>query len=240
MLQFRQIPLLWLFLIGICAFNSVAPDVSIEMLRPIDTARASALQRPAVATQIQTYQKQAKSLEQILSRSQPYMHHIVAELEKRRLPLVFALLPLIESAYNPKARSHMGAVGLWQLMPGTARAYGVKLSRSYDGRQDVFASTEAALDYLSYLAELFEEDWLLVLAAYNAGEGTIMRAIRRNEAANLPTDFWSLRLPKETQQYVPKLLALAELITKADMYGLSLPAWGEEHGQSLRVPAQAL
>lgn len=231
MLQFRQKPLLWLFLIGIVAFNTVAPDVvpGVFFTAPPKAVATPEVHHPRVATQLRTYQKQTALLARTLDRGQPYYDHILAELEKRRLPLVFALLPMIESDYNPKARSRMGAVGLWQLMPATARAYGVTLNRSYDGRKDLLASTDAALDYLSYLGELFDHDWLLVLAAYNAGEGTVMKAIRRNEQANLPTDFWSLRLPRETQLYVPKLLALAELIARADEYGLTLPDGMEQH-----------
>ncbi len=179
--------------------------------------------KPAVATQVATYHKSKHLLQRSIERGGPYLYHIVTELEKRQLPLAFALLPLVESAYDPKALSRAGAAGLWQLMPTTARSYGVTQNGFYDGRRDLLASTEAALDYLNYLGELFHHDWLLVLAAYNAGEGTVQRAIARNKQAGLSTDFWSLRLPRETQLYVPKLLALVTLVSQADRYGLKLP-----------------
>ncbi len=180
-------------------------------------------QNAAVAEQIRAYQAHPATLEIALLRSEPYLYHIVTALEKRNLPLAFALLPVVESAYDPQALSHAGALGLWQLMPATANDYGVPAQGLYDGRLDLVASTEAALDYLSYLGELFDQDWLLVIAAYNAGEGTVMRAIKQNEAAGLPTDFWSLPLPQETKQHVPKLLAVAELVSQPIRYGIELP-----------------
>jgi membrane-bound lytic murein transglycosylase D len=242
MLHFRQNLLLWLLILVALTFNAIADDTVQILSRGNEDAallqesRARSIwthiqtdifgtqaQKPAVASQLHTYQKNNVQLQRSLLRSEPYLYHIVTELEKRHLPLAFALLPLIESAYDPKALSQKGAAGLWQLMPGTARAYGVTQNGFYDGRKDLLASTEAALEHLSHLSELFNNDWLLVLAAYNAGEGTVQRAIRRNEQAKLPTDFWSLRLPRQTQLYVPKLLALAELVSQADHYGLKLP-----------------
>lgn len=233
--------MIWLCFVGLFAFTTVTPSApSADVL--VGPTRPTLVQQPAVATQIRTYQENAHLVARTLNRSEPFLAHILVQLEKRDLPLMFALLPMVESAYDLKARSHRGAVGLWQLMPDTARAYGVTLNGRYDGRQDLFASTEAALDYLSYLGELFQHDWLLVLAAYNAGEGTVLRAIRRNEQLNLPTDFWSLRLPEETQMYVPKLLALAELVTKADHYGVTLPPWiyNEQTTVRLRYTANGM
>ena len=147
-------------------------------------------------------------LERVFTRAQRYMPYIVAELERRDLPLELALLPIVESAYDPFAYSHGRAAGLWQMIPGTARRFGIKQNWWYDGRRDVVDSTRAALDYLEYLHDLNDGDWLNAIASYNSGEGNVLRAVRRNRAAGKPIDFWHLKLPKETSMYVPKLLAL--------------------------------
>jgi membrane-bound lytic murein transglycosylase D len=148
-------------------------------------------------------------LETAADRGSLYMHYIVERLEERDMPLELALLPVIESAYNPMAYSRAHAVGLWQFIPSTGRYFNLRQTNLYDGRRDVTASTIAALDYLSRLHEMFNGDWLLALAAYNAGEGTVSRAIERNVRLGLPTDYWNLSLPQETRDYVPKLLALS-------------------------------
>jgi membrane-bound lytic murein transglycosylase D len=150
------------------------------------------------------------------------MHYIVERLEERDMPLELALLPVIESAYNPMAYSRANASGLWQFIPSTGRYFNLRQTRFYDGRRDVTASTAAALDYLSKLHEMFNGDWLLALAAYNAGEGTVSRAMERNEKLGLPTDYWNLPLPQETRDYVPKLLALSELVQSPEAYGVNL------------------
>src|SRR3990167_6399703 len=151
-------------------------------------------------------------------RSGPYIHYIIERLAERNMPMELALLPMIESAYNPFAYSHANAVGLWQFIPSTGRHFNLRQTSWYDGRRDVMASTNAAMDYLSRLHEMFNGDWLLALAAYNAGEGRVSRAIERNQKLGLPTDYWNLPLPKETQNYVPKqrmdlsrVAAMAEL-----------------------------
>jgi membrane-bound lytic murein transglycosylase D len=133
------------------------------------------------------------------------------------MPGELALLPMIESSFNPQAKSHMGATGIWQLGAITGRRFGLNKNSWYDERKDLVAATNAALSYLEYLHEEFDGDWFLALAAYNAGEGRIKRAIRRNLAHNKPTDFWSLQLPNETKNFVPKLLALANLVKYANL-----------------------
>ncbi|PWB35663.1 lytic transglycosylase [Pseudomonas sp. SDI] len=155
-------------------------------------------------------------------RGSLYIHYIVERLEERDMPLELALLPAIESAYNPMAYSRAHAVGLWQFIPSTGRYFNLRQTRFYDGRRDITASTNAALDYLTRLHDMFNGDWLLALAAYNAGEGTVSRAIERNERLGLPTDYWNLPLPQETRDYVPKLLALSQVVLTPQAYGVNL------------------
>ena len=157
-----------------------------------------------------------------LARSTPYMYHIVSEVQKRGMPAEIALLPFIESAYVTKARSHVGASGLWQFMPATGRHYGLEQTPLYDGRHDVFAATDAALNYLQYLYGLFG-DWSLALAAYNWGEGNMSRAIRRAQSAGLAPTYENLNMPAETRNYVPKLLAVRNLVNNPQAFGLNLP-----------------
>lgn len=157
-----------------------------------------------------------------IARSQPYMYHIVTEVKKRGMPAEIALLPFIESAYVTKARSHVGASGLWQFMPATGRHYGLEQTPLYDGRHDVYAATDAALNYLQYLHGLFG-DWSLALAAYNWGEGNVSRAVRRAQAAGIAPTYENLKMPAETRNYVPKLLAVRNLVNNPNAFGLSLP-----------------
>jgi membrane-bound lytic murein transglycosylase D len=152
----------------------------------------------------------------------PYIYHIVEEIEKRGMPLELTLLPAIESGYKPIAQSHKSAAGLWQFMPATGKYYGLQQNEWYDGRREIISSTTAALDYLQKLYRVFDDDWLLALAAYNYGQGNLRKAIRKNRALKKPTDYWSLSLPKETRQYVPKLLALSEIVAKPQKYGIRL------------------
>lgn len=170
------------------------------------------------------YRNGEKQLTRMTHRASPYLYYIVEELEKRKLPGELALLPMIESAFEPQANSPKGAAGLWQFMPKTGKYYGLKQDQWYDGRRDVAASTSAALNYLEILHKQFDNNWLLALAAYNAGEGRVSKAIKRNAKAGKPTNFWSLELPKETKDYVPKFLALAEVVAHPEKHDLSLPA----------------
>ncbi|MGC8467240.1 MAG: LysM peptidoglycan-binding domain-containing protein, partial [Acidithiobacillus sp.] len=163
-------------------------------------------------------------LEQILNNSRPFLYYVATAVAQRGMPMELALLPAIESGYNPKAFSPAAAAGLWQFVPGTARNFGLQNTRWGDPRLSLTASTNAALDYLSYLYNYFGGNWLLAIAAYNAGQGTVSAAIQRNVAAGKPTDFWSLNLPQETENYVAELLGLAQVIENAKAYHVSLPA----------------
>ncbi|MFY7698071.1 MAG: LysM peptidoglycan-binding domain-containing protein [Legionella sp.] len=157
-----------------------------------------------------------------LAQSKPYMYHIVTEINKRNLPGELALVPMIESAFDPFAYSGMGAAGLWQLMPGTGTDLGLKRDWWYDGRRSIQPSTNAALNYLTYLNRLFNGDWILAFAAYDSGEGTVSRAIKHSQQA-YPINFWTLTLPQETKAYIPRLLALAEIIQNPERYQIKLP-----------------
>lgn len=161
-------------------------------------------------------------VDRVQKRAEPFLYSIVKQFEKHNVPGELALLPVIESAFQPDAVSPAKAAGLWQFIPSTGRIYGLKQSRSYDGRRDVYASTRAAIKYLKKLHSDFNGDWLLAIAAYNCGEGAVARAIQKNEARNKPTDFWSLDLPEETRAYVPRLLAVAKLFADAEQYGIDL------------------
>jgi membrane-bound lytic murein transglycosylase D len=162
-------------------------------------------------------------LNRVFTRAQRYLPYIVEELERRNLPLELALLPIVESAYDPFAYSHGRAAGLWQMIPGTATRFGIKQNWWYDGRRDVVDSTRAALDYLEYLHKFNNGDWLNAIASYNSGEGNVRRAVRRNNSAKKPIDFWNLKLRRETSMYVPKLLALVEIVADPARYNLTLP-----------------
>lgn len=175
-------------------------------------------------------------LESAGERGSLYLHYIVERLEERDMPLELALLPAIESAYNPMAYSRAHAVGLWQFIPSTGRHFKLRQTNFYDGRRDITASTNAALDYLGRLHDMFNGDWLLALAAYNAGEGTVSRAIERNERLGLPTDYWNLPLPQETRDYVPKLLALSQVVLTPDAYGVNLsPIANEPYFEAVAI-----
>lgn len=167
------------------------------------------------------YVKNIGYIERMSRRATRYLYYTISEAEHRNLPTELALLPVIESAYDPFAYSHADAAGMWQFIPGTARIMGVKQNEWFDGRRDIIESTRAAYDFLSLLYKKFG-DWQLVLAAYNAGPGAVQRAIERNQAAGLPTDFWSLRLPAETRSYVPRFLAVAQIVKTPEAYGVDL------------------
>ncbi len=177
---------------------------------------------PGVRNDLKWYSAHTAYLERVTDRATPYLYYIVHSLQKRHMPTEIALLPIVESAYYPFAYSHGRASGIWQFIPGTGRLYGLKQDWWYDGRRDVYASTKAALTYLQNLHKQFNGDWLLALAAYNSGAGTVQYAIRRNERRGKPIDFWSLDLPPETRDYVPKLLALADIMANPKKYGVSV------------------
>jgi membrane-bound lytic murein transglycosylase D len=166
--------------------------------------------------------KHPEYLDRVAKRSEPFIFYIVQELEKNNIPLEIALLPIVESAFDPFAYSHGRASGMWQFVPGTGKRFGMKQNWWYDGRRDVIASTQGAIKYLKYLHKYFDGDWLLALAAYNSGEGRVKRAMKNNARKNFPTDFWSLDLPRETRAYVPKLLALADVISRPEDFNIKL------------------
>jgi membrane-bound lytic murein transglycosylase D len=174
-----------------------------------------------VDREVRFFAKHPEYLDRTFKRGERYLHHIVNEIEARKMPLELALLPVVESAFNPVAYSRARASGLWQFIPGTGRRYGLKQNWYYDGRRDVISATTAALDYLEFLVAEFDGDWLLAVAAYNCGEANIARAIKKNRAAGKPTDFFSLKLPRETRAYVPKLLAMRRIVHDPAAHGLA-------------------
>ena len=174
----------------------------------------------ATEQQLAWFVNNPEYLERAFGRSELYLYHIVTELESRGMPLEIALLPIVESAFEPYAYSRARASGLWQFIPDTGSRFGLKQDWWYDGRRDVVESTRAALDYLQSLHDEFNGDWLLAIAAYNCGEAGIERAVEINQTAGKPIDFWSLKLPKETKAYVPKLLAMKRLVADPESLGL--------------------
>lgn len=179
---------------------------------------------PRVAKAVTQLSKNKNYLNELAARARPYLHLILTELERGGLPTGLALLPEIESRYNPRAVSPMRAAGMWQFMPYTGKEMGLEQNAWYDGRYDVLASTRGAVRYLRELNKEFDGDWALTLAAYNAGPARVRAAQRANERAGKPTDYWSLDLPTETEEYVPKLLAVTSLVQSPQRYGLRLPA----------------
>ena len=184
--------------------------------------RLDSREHPKINRELRQFSKHPRYLDLIQDRARPYIHFILNELEKRDMPMEIALLPAIESAFQPFAYSTGRAAGLWQFIPSTGRSYGLKQNRWYDGRRDIVASTRAALDYLKRLNEMFDGDWDLTLAAYNAGAGTVQKAVRSNRANGKAIDYWSLQLPKETSRYVPRLLALSRIFANPHTYGVTL------------------
>jgi peptidoglycan lytic transglycosylase D len=181
----------------------------------------AASNNPLVAIHESWYASRPDYVRRMLDRSRLYLFHIVEEVDRRAMPMEIALLPMIESAFNPTALSTSSASGIWQFIPSTGRLYGLKQDAWYDGRRDFTAATNAALDYLGKLYLDFG-DWELALAAYNCGEGCVTRAIQKNVDQGLPTDFASLSLPSETRNYVPKLLAIKDLVSHPERYGIAI------------------
>jgi len=168
-------------------------------------------EHPRVIQQKDKFLNNNKYLERVTKRSEPFIHFVLSEIENRQMPAELAILPIIESGYYPRARSRTRAVGLWQIMPYTAKDLGLKRSVGYDGRHDVYASTSAALDYLSQMYNKFDGNWLLALAAYNAGPNRVSNALKKSNIQN-NNAYWDLRLPRETREYIPKILALCAII----------------------------
>jgi len=177
-------------------------------------------QHYAVEREVEWYRSRPDFLDRTFRRGARYLHHIVTEIERRDMPLELALLPVVESAFNPVAYSRSRASGLWQFIPSTGKHYGLEQNWWIDERRDVLRATDAALTYLQYLHDYFNGDWYLAIAAYNGGEGAVSRAVRRNAEAGRPTDFFSLDLKAETRDYVPKLLAISRIVADPAAYGL--------------------
>ncbi|MFP4161006.1 MAG: LysM peptidoglycan-binding domain-containing protein [Ectothiorhodospira sp.] len=186
-------------------------------------ALPEASDHPRVAQPLRWYRRHTRHLTTVLARAEPFLHHILEEIERRDMPSELLLVPIVESGYLARARSTGHAAGIWQFIPSTATHFGLDQSWWYDGRRDIHASTVAALTYLEQLHQRFDEDWLLALAAYNAGQGTVARAIRRNRELGRPTDYWHLDLPQETRKYVPRLLALRALMADPEAHDVTLP-----------------
>ena len=180
-----------------------------------------------IREQKQKYLRNKSYLHDVTLRAEPYMYWIAGQVKKRNMPMELVLLPIVESAFDPHATSGANAAGIWQIIPSTGRNYGLKQTRSYDARRDLVASTTAALDMMQRLNKMFDGDWLLTVAAYNSGEGRVMKAMKANKARGKPTDFWSLPLPQETKLYVPKMLALSDILKNSKRYGVRLPSADE-------------
>ncbi|HEY8856463.1 MAG TPA: transglycosylase SLT domain-containing protein, partial [Rugosibacter sp.] len=198
---------------------TVAPDDLWQRMRNGFTMPD--LDNALVADRQAWYLNHPDFLRSVLNRGHRYLYHIVTELEKRGMPTELALLPFVESAYNPQARSSANALGLWQFIPSTGRNYNLKQNALFDERRDIIASTNAALDYLKYIYEM-HGDWQLALASYNWGEGAVGRAIVKNLAKGLPGDYAHLSMPNETRYYVPKLQAIKNIVANPELFGFKL------------------
>jgi membrane-bound lytic murein transglycosylase D len=213
-------------------------DISLEQPDPIDPNSLNNLwekiqyqlnlpipeNQSRLDAQRNWYLRHPAYMQRVSKRARPFLYHIAQRLEQENMPMELVLLPIVESAFDPFAYSHGRASGMWQFIPSTGKRFGMKQTWWYDGRRDVLASTEGAIKYLRYLNEFFDGNWLHALAAYNSGEGRVKRAIRKNIKAGKPTDFWSLDLPRETRAYVPKLLALADILKHQETYNFPWPA----------------
>jgi len=198
---------------------SELPDVWLRIRQQIQIEIPNTLE---VSQQRDFYRRHQRLLKQVSVRAEPFLYHIVTELERRKMPVELALLPIVESSFNPLAQAGAPA-GLWQMVPQTARNFGLQRNEWYDGRKDPIASTKAALDYLQYLYNNLGQDWLNAVAGFNSGEGRVQKAIAANQAKGKPIDFWSLNLPKQSTIYLPKWLALIDLLQQAEKYNVHWP-----------------
>ncbi len=202
------------------ACSQTSPNVW-EVLRKQFTL-SHELNRPEVQNQLRWLIAHPSYLNQ-LARSEPYIYHIITTIKQRKLPGEIALIPMIESSFDPFAYSGAGAAGLWQLMPGTGTDLGLKRDWWFDARRSIGPSTDAALNYLAYLNKFFDGNWILAFAAYDSGEGTMARIIKNSGQSGHNIQFWSLSVPQETKAYIPRLLALAEVIQNPQRYHVELP-----------------
>ena len=196
-------------------------------------------QNKRIQQQLDWYVRHPAYMQRVAERARPYLYYIVETIKAENIPMEFALLPIVESAFQPFAYSHGRASGIWQFIPSTGRQYGLRQNWWYDGRRDVYAATNAAVRLLKNLRKEFKGDALLALAAYNSGSGTVRRAIRKNRKRGKSTDFFSLKLPAETRAYVPKLLALKEFINNPEKYKLDLPKIVDEpYFEQVKIESQ--
>ncbi|HSG62062.1 MAG TPA: LysM peptidoglycan-binding domain-containing protein [Pseudomonadales bacterium] len=205
--------------------ENITTDVITEDLWQYMRARfgdLAAMDHPRVEAELQWYIQHPDYIARVTKRASPYLYFIVQTLEAEGLPMELALLPVVESAFDPFAYSHGRAAGLWQFIPGTARLFKLHDDWWYDGRRDVVASTRAASQFLKRLNQSFDGDWLHALASYNTGPGRVARAVKKNKQAGKDTAFWSLKLPRETSTYVPRLIAISKIIADPERYGVAL------------------
>jgi membrane-bound lytic murein transglycosylase D len=229
--------------VSVAAIDSLQPIVLPEIAYREPVAETDLLVRlrsgyaldldvedPTVQREREWYARNQAYLDRVFLRADRYLHHIVGEIEERGMPAELALLPIVESAFDPFAYSHGRAAGLWQIIPGTGKRLGLTQDWWFDGRRDVLEATRAALDYLEQLHEQFDGDWLLAVAGYNSGEGNVARALKKAAAAGRSQDFWGIKsyLPVETRTYVPRLLAVAELVADPAAAGVTLPKLANE------------
>ena len=180
------------------------------------------VQHKRIQQELNWFKRHPEYMKRVVERARPYLHYIIETVEAAGIPSEIALLPIVESAFQPFAYSHGRAAGIWQFIPATGKRYGLKQNWWYDGRRDVFASTKAAINLLKKLNQNFKGDWMHALAAYNTGDARVKRSIRRNKRRGKSTDFFALKLPNETRAYVPKLLALKMIINDPEAYGIEL------------------
>lgn len=220
--------------------KSKKKHVTNDLWRQIPKGFAlSGYEQSRVDAELNWYARNQTYLDRVTQRATPFMYFILQQLRLRKMPTEIALLPIVESAFQAFAYSPSSASGLWQFIPTTGKHYGLKQNWWYDGRRDIHAATIAALDFLNDLHKRFSGDWLLALAAYNSGQGTVNRAIRKNRKNNKPTDFWALNLPKETRDYVPRLLAISALVAEPEAYGVTLtPIPGKPYFEKINVGHQ--
>ncbi len=197
--------------------NLIWPEIRQRFEIPYNERRTD------IQEQIRFYQSHKNFFYTVLETAAPYLSYIFEQTRSRDLPAELALIPLVESGFNAFAYSKAGAAGLWQLMPGTASVYGLRIDWYYDERRDLISSTHAALDYFGYLYNLFENDWVLAVAAYDSGEGTILNSLKNNLIEHESISYWNLKLPKETRDYLPKLFAIVSIIKHPQRYGMELP-----------------
>jgi membrane-bound lytic murein transglycosylase D len=211
-------------LLGLIASNSSLAASNVWDVLRKEFRVSHEVTRPEVQEQIRWLVAHPSYIDKVSRQSEPFIYHVIGEIKKRKLPGEIALLPMVESAYDPFVYSGAGAAGIWQLMPKTGRDLGLKQDWWLDGRKSIRPSTDAALNYLVYLNKFFNGNWILAFAAYDSGEGTIARAIKATTRPGRPVNFWNLPVSRETKLYIPRLLALAEVINNPKRYRINLPS----------------